>query len=77
MAVMSKMELLPASATYVFCSMIVIFSAFFIAKKKHTTMTETTSQAKGKDMTSATVETIDVDMMDYIHANGMIPHQCT
>ena len=60
--------------------MIVIFSAFFIAKKKHTTMTETTSQVKGKDMTSATVETIDVDMMDSeenIHANGMIPHQCT
>ena len=43
-------------------------------------MTETTLQAKGKDMTSATVETIDVDMTDSeenIHANGMIPHQHT
>ena len=60
--------------------MIVIFSAFFIAKKKCTTVTETTLQAKGKDATSTTVETIDVDMTDSeenIHANGMIPHQCT
>ena len=46
---------------------------FTIAKKKHATAT--TSQAKSKGMTSVTVGTIDVDMLDAeenIPAKGMI-----
>ena len=52
---------------------VLIFSIFFIAKKKHATAT--ILQAKSKGTTSVTVETDDVDMMDAeenIHAKGMI-----